>query len=134
MSPPRLGALIPMLSVVDLQATRAFYCDRLGFRTLSAFGEPDPRWCMLERDAVRLMFNQPPPPTADEPPRTGDFQIFYFYPDDVGALHAAWRSAGLNVGALRVTRYGMKEFELRDPDGYWLWFGQNTDEPPTVTE
>ena len=32
---------------------------------------------------------------------------------------------------LRVTYYGMQEFELRDPDGYWLWFGEDTDEPPT---
>jgi hypothetical protein len=24
----------------------------------------------------------------------------------------------------------MKEFELEDPDGYQLWFGEDTDEPP----
>jgi len=22
-------------------------------------------------------------------------------------------------------------FELLDPDGYWLWFGEDTDEAPT---
>jgi hypothetical protein len=33
-----------------------------------------------------------------------------------------------------VTGYGMKEFELRDPDDIWLWFGQDTTEPPTLTE
>ncbi|KAB2912201.1 MAG: hypothetical protein F9K29_19985 [Hyphomicrobiaceae bacterium] len=38
--------------------------------------------------------------------------------------HAAWKSKGLSVDGLRVTDYGMTEFELRDPDGYWLWFGQ----------
>jgi hypothetical protein len=27
--------------------------------------------------------------------------------------------------------YGMQEFELRDPDGHILWFGQETDERPT---
>jgi hypothetical protein len=30
--------------------------------------------------------------------------------------------------------YDMKEFEFRDPDVYRLWFGQDTDEPPTVAE
>jgi len=35
---------------------------------------------------------------------------------------------------LRVTVYGMKEFEVRDPDDIWLWFGQPTDEPATVRE
>jgi hypothetical protein len=40
----------------------------------------------------------------------------------------------LAVTDLRITVYGMKEFELRDPDGIWLWFGQGTSEPPTVRE
>jgi hypothetical protein len=71
---------------------------------------------------------------ADLPRRAKDFQIFYCYPDDVVALHAAWRDKGLPVTDLRVTVYGMKEFELRDLDGYWLWFGQSTSEPATVRE
>ena len=68
------------------------------------------------------------------PRRAKDFQIFYFYPDDVRALHADWKAKGLAVTDLRVTGQGMREFELRDPDGYWLWFGQDTSDPPTVSE
>jgi catechol 2,3-dioxygenase-like lactoylglutathione lyase family enzyme len=127
-----LNALIPMLSVADLERTTAFYCGRLGFRVLNSFGRPKPVWCMLERDKVRLMFNQPP--GTEVVPRPKDHQVYYFYPDKVAALHAEWKSAGLAVTDLRVTIYGMKEFELRDPDGYWLWFGEDTDESPTVTE
>ena len=131
----KLETLIPMLSVIDLKQTMAFYCDRLGFRVINTFGDEEPRWCMLERDGVKLMFNQPPRAEMDELPRRAkDFQIFYFYPDDIVALHRAWKSAELDVGDLRVAIYGMKEFELRDPDGYWLWFGQSTTEPATVTE
>ena len=124
-----------MLAVADLRRTMAFYCERLGFNPVNTFGSPEPRWCMLERDGVKLMFNQPPAAELrDLPLRAKDFQIFYFYPDDVAGLHATWNSAGLKTTELRVTIYGMKEFELRDPDGYWLWFGQSTAEPPTVTE
>jgi catechol 2,3-dioxygenase-like lactoylglutathione lyase family enzyme len=126
-----LKSLVPMLSVNDLGRTIAFYSGRLGFRVRNTFGTP-PVWCMLERDGVELMFNQPPAAhMAALPPHTRDFQVFYFYPDDVVALHATWKSAGLPVTDLRVTIYGMKEFELRDPDGIWLWFGQGTDEAPT---
>jgi len=131
-----LNSLIPMLSVVDLNRTMAFY-DRLGFRVINSFGDDpaDPRWCMLERDKVRLMFNQPPREEMEGlPARARDFQIFYFYPDDVPALHACWKAAGLAVSDPRVTMYGMKEFELRDPDGYWLWFGETTNEPLIETE
>ncbi len=130
-----LQRLTPMLSVADLKQTIAFYCDELGFRCLHSFGSPAPVWCHLQRDAVDLMFNQPPAAEmAELPLRAKDFQIFYFYPDDVAALHTAWKAKGLSVTDLRVTGYGMKEFELRDPDGYWLWFGQGTSEPATVAE
>lgn len=128
----KLTTLVPMLSVSDLKRTMSFYGERLGFDVLNSFGEPEPKWCMLARDDVRIMFNQPPPDELDALPRRAkDFQVFYFYPDDVAALHTAWRSAGLSVSDLRVTDYGMKEFELRDPDGYWLWFGQETSDAPT---
>jgi catechol 2,3-dioxygenase-like lactoylglutathione lyase family enzyme len=131
----QLNSLVPMLSVSDLKRTMAFYCDRLGFRVVNRFGDPDPVWCMLARDNVRLMFNQPHTEEIKELPRRAkDFQIYYLYPSDVAGLHAAWKAAGLPVTDLRVAIYGMKEFELRDPDGYWLWFGQHTDDPATVTE
>ncbi len=131
----QLKRLVPMLSVADLARTIGFYCNELGFRCTGQFGDPDPVWCFLERDGVALMFNQPP---AEEmtglPQRAKDFQIYYCYPDDVVALHQAWQQRGLSVTDLRVTEYGMREFELRDPDGYWLWFGQNASDPPTVQE
>ena len=114
----KLKSLVPMLSVVDLRRTIAFYCDELGFRCTGKFGDPDPVWCTLQRDGVSLMFNQPPAAEmAGLPRRAKDFQVFYFYPDDVVALHQAWTHKGLPVGDLRVTEYRMREFELRDPDG-----------------
>lgn len=128
----RLKSLTPMLSVLDLGQTMAFYTDRLGFRVRSAFGDP-PIWCTLERDGVTIMFNQPSAAEMAALPRhTRDYLVLYFYPDDVAALHAAWSAAGLRVTNLRTTVYGMKEFELRDPDGIWLWFGQDTDEAATT--
>jgi catechol 2,3-dioxygenase-like lactoylglutathione lyase family enzyme len=130
-----LKALIPMLSVTDLERTIAFYRDELGFAVVNSLGSPDPVWCMLRRDSVSLMFNQPPECSeATSPRRAKDFQIFYFYPEDVRALHAGWKVRGLPVSDLRVTDYGMREFELRDPDGYWLWFGEPTTNPATMDD
>ena len=124
-----------MLAGKDLRATMAFY-QRLGFRVAGMFGEPEPVWCELERDSVALMFNAPPRREVerDVPAKSRDYQIYYFNSDDVAGLRAAWERDGLAVTDLRVTVYGMKEFELRDPDGHWLWFGQATDEAPTVRE
>jgi uncharacterized glyoxalase superfamily protein PhnB len=130
-----LQRLTPMLSVADLKRTMAFYCDDLGFRCTGTFEDPEPVWCHLERDDVHLMFNQPPASEiAELPRRARNFQILYFYPDDVAALHAALKAKGLAVSDLRVAIYGMKEFELRDPDGIWLWFGEATSELATEKE
>lgn len=131
----KLKSLTPMLSVADLRRTMAFYCDRLGFLVAAQFGEPDPVWCTLRRDGFTLMFNQPPAADMESmPPGAKDRQVYYFYPDNVAALHHRWKTDALPVTDLRVTEYRMLEFELRDPDGYWLWFGQETDKPATVRE
>lgn len=124
-----------MLAVTDLQRTIAFYCDGLGFRCTDTFGDP-PVWCTLVRDGWELMFNAPPRESLEQdvPRKSKDYQVYYFNATDVVALHAECRERGLAVTDLRVTVYGMKEFELRDPDDYWLWFGQESDEPPTVRE
>jgi catechol 2,3-dioxygenase-like lactoylglutathione lyase family enzyme len=130
-----LLTLRPMLAVTDLRRTIDFYCGKLGFHCRSTFGDPAV-WCNLERDGVSLMFNAPPADDVrrDVPLRSRDYSIFYFNVADVLALRAELAGRGVDVSDLRVTVYGMKEFEVRDPDGIWLWFGQPTDEPATVSE
>ncbi len=130
---PHLTSIRPMLATSDLQRTINFYTGKLGFNLAATAGTV---WCHLSRDGVDLMFNAPPAAdiARDVPQKSRNYQIFYFYPDDVAALHAEFTSRGVTCTPLRVTVYGMKEFEVRDPEGYWLWFGEPTDEHPTVTE
>jgi catechol 2,3-dioxygenase-like lactoylglutathione lyase family enzyme len=134
-SASQITSIRPMLAVTDAQRTIRFYCEKLGFACVDTFGDP-PRWCALRRDGQEMMFNSPPPECIrrDVPRPSKNYQIFYFNSDDVVALRDEFKSRGVAVSDLRVTVYGMKEFEVRDPDDYWLWFGQPTDEPPTVTE
>ena len=135
-----LKSLVPMLAVADVERTIGFYCGMLGFTCVNTFGlvgygSPKPGWCHLKRDGVGLMFSSHL--KDDEPgvpPGEKSFQVYYFYPDDIRALHAEWSAGGVPVTDLRVTGYGMREFEIRDPDGYWLWFGEDTKDPPTVRE
>jgi catechol 2,3-dioxygenase-like lactoylglutathione lyase family enzyme len=125
--------LRPMLAVTDLRRTIEFYCGQLGFRCRETFGDP-PVWCDLERDGAAIMFNMPPDERVrrDVPRASRDYSVFYCNVADVVALHAEFATRGVPVSDLRVTVYGMREFEVRDPDGIWLWFGQPTDDPPTV--
>lgn len=128
-------SLTPMLSVIDLARTIAFYRDALDFEVVGDF-EPGGKmvWCCLEREGVRIMFNEIPDAWVEASDREArKFQIYYFKLDDAVALHAEVSARGFACTPLRVTIYNTKEFEMRDPDHSWLWFGQETDEPPTVT-
>ena len=131
----KLEQMRPMLAVTDLQRTIKFYCEKLGFTCLGTFGDP-PVWCDLERDGVGMMFNAPPAECVrkDVPATSREYSIYYFNTPDAAALRDEFASRGVEVTDLRVTVYEMKEFEVRDPDGIWLWFGQPTDEPPTGRE
>jgi hypothetical protein len=64
------------------------------------------------------------------PQRAKHFQIFHFCSDDVAAPYAGWKGAELSISELHMTDDGKREFEPRDPDGFWLWFGQKTSETP----
>lgn len=122
----KITGLVPMLSVTDLSRTIAFYRDLLGFRVVSTYDHQGrTTWAALERDGVEIMFNQAPGAWVESRDRSArDFQVYYFGVDDVRALHAALTARGLACSPLRTTDYQMQEFELRDPDHYWLWFGE----------
>jgi len=131
----RVTNLRPMIAVQDLPAVIRFYVEKLGFNCSGLFGNP-PVWGEVERDGTAVMLNAPPAADVrrDVPRRSKDYLIHYFNSDDLAALHAEFAGRGVDVSPVRVTVYGMKEFEVRDPEGNWLWFGQETDEAPTVTE
>jgi len=119
-----------MLGVADVQRSLDFYADTLGFKETDRFEhEGTLCWAHVCAGAKNeLMLTQM---EEIEAGRTGRMQLFlYFYPDDVLTLHSSLRAKAYKVSDLRVTFYQMKEFELEDPDGYQLWFGQYTDEPP----
>jgi catechol 2,3-dioxygenase-like lactoylglutathione lyase family enzyme len=132
----KMRGIVPMLSVRDLARTLGFYRDALGFELVNSFpNATSPSWCMLSSGGAVLMFNQVPSGSASGEAKLGTrFQIFYFYPPDVAALHADLTARKLAVSPLRVTVYGMKEFNVEDPDGYKLLFGEPTKDPPTVKE
>jgi len=137
-----LRNLVPMLAVESGERTVDFYVNKLGFTLLNSMQfEGRLGWCILGAGGprgdgpdcpwrVEIMFSvRGAECGADRDTRKG--VIMYFYPEDVVALHALCKSRGVKVSDLRVTFYHMKEFDLEDPDGYQLWFGQETSEPPT---
>lgn len=110
-------ALTPMLQTSDMDRTIAWYSDVLGFRCVSRMGDG---WCRLEQDGVSLMFMRndhvgSPHATATQ----------YIYVDDVDALWSRLEGRVAAEWGPEDMPYGLREFAIKDPDGYLLSFGQS---------
>jgi catechol 2,3-dioxygenase-like lactoylglutathione lyase family enzyme len=133
----RIKRLTPMLNVSNIERSLDFYQKLAGFELVSPREAVDRwRWAWIRSGGGELMLPESGGPATrvgqvDPSREEGWPAIYYCYPEDVAALHAEVKGKALQVSDLRVTFYGMKEFEVRDPDGHILWFGQATDEPPT---
>jgi glyoxylase I family protein len=126
----------PLLNVESVSRSIEFYRDHLGFRVTQEWEDDGRiRRASLETSGVRLMLNEPH--DVDNRDRRcrhtyGD-AVFYFTIDDVDSLHTRLNSTGILVGDLANEHYGMREFYVRDPDGYELGFGTPVSELKVVT-
>ena len=127
----RLNKLVPMLNVSDIDHSLDFYRRALDFEIVS---DPtlvkDWRWATIRSGETELMLaetdHDPGLSRHADPQQDIDWPcLFYFYPDDVIALHGRVEQKGFGPTRLQTTAYGMTEFSLRDPDGHALSFGQD---------
>ena len=118
--------LTPMMETQDLHATIKFYTEVIGFAVRDTF-EDDGRtvWCSLYKDNVDIMFNLP-----NAVMNYGRILLtgsLYFYVDDVDAL---WEKVKDKVEVLYAPEnfiYNMREFGIKDNNGYVLNFGTPTE-------
>jgi uncharacterized glyoxalase superfamily protein PhnB len=113
----KMNRLIPMLPVQSMPASVEFY-QKLGFNVERRNDEWG--WAMLSFGECRLMVDQ----SINRQRQAPRHSVIYLYPENIVEYHRQLRSSGLNVPDLQVTFYGMTEFRLDDPDGNWLWIGQ----------
>ena len=119
-----MKSVSPMIHVPDVGATAAWY-QALGFEVVDTNedeGEID--WVMLTWGDTVIMFNAGGRPTnADR--REVDL---YVTTDDIDILHQRLRDRVDVVEAPHETFYGMREFTVRDPNGFWVTFGETMPE------
>lgn len=119
----------PLLPVDDVQEVVRFYQDTLGFEVVASRQEQgELEWCRLRSGKVELMFYSPMA-DGDAPAELPDRKaiILYLVPEDLSLLHRQLGSGGWKVSAIRATYYGMDEFDMQDPAGYTVMFGQVSD-------
>lgn len=112
--------LVPALLVREMRETLAFY-ERLGFRlTGSHPSRAEATWAEVRRDSVVLQFHTEP--ACGSPPHPVFSGTFYIFPESVAALAGELRGKVEFACGPEVMDYGMYEFGVQDPNGYFIAF------------
>ena len=127
MTRPAISGISPFFIVQDLARALSFYRDRLGFEVI--YQGPDPEdlfFGIVRRGGAMIMFKDvgiaPLPNSRREPGARWDAYLDVPDPDALAAELAA-QNVELSE-PLKDTEDGLRGFELKDPEGYVLFFGR----------
>ena len=122
-----IGAISPSFIVSDVVQTIAFYRDKLGFETRFLAPDQNPFFAIIGRDGAQIFIKSerdvsPVPNHTRHPHLRLDA---FVYASDPDALAADFADHGAEFSVpLKDTHDGLRGFEIRDPDGYVLFFGR----------
>ena len=115
-----LETSIPVLRTGDYPRAHEFYTRIMGFECVEEGGDPA-RFGIFKRDRATVFvdgWNG-----VDAPYK---HWRAYFHVADLDAAEADFRTKGANITReIENTVYGMREFEVTDPDGNVLCFGMD---------
>lgn len=116
--------IVAMIHVPDVNATAAWYAS-IGFEIRNVNCEPDGGeidWALLRLGQSEIMLSLGGHPSS-APRREFDL---YTHVDDVDGLRRRLDGKAKIIEDLHDTFYGMREFIIRDCNGFWITFGQPT--------
>jgi len=129
MNEPEIGGISPFFIVKDVATAFAFYCDKLGFEVVFQ-GEPDDLFFGIVKRGPAMIFLKDigvepvPNHTRDIKKGIARWDAYVSVPDP-DALAAEFASRGVELlQPLKDTDDGLRGFELKDADGYVLFFGR----------
>jgi predicted enzyme related to lactoylglutathione lyase len=112
------------LGARDIASTAAFWRDVLGFDARET-GEQNTIELVSGEARIRVGSSDWAPDFSGEARAPGP-AIVFFQTSNVEAMHTAVRERGGEPSELeKVNGIKMRVFEIRDPDGHVLWFGQS---------
>ena len=124
--PIKFANVRPMLAVKSMDDTILFYRNLLGFECVNRLEG----WAALRKDGVEIMISLPNEHEPFEKPAlTGSL---YFNTADVDELWDEIKDKASVVYPLENFYYGMREFAIRDNNGYILQFGQEITDPAQI--
>ncbi|HAQ38518.1 MAG TPA: hypothetical protein PLU49_05560 [Saprospiraceae bacterium] len=135
--------LTPNLEVSDIRETVLFYEQNLGFQLIMAVAEDQSGidqslsegsvyvYAMMQKDDVELMFQRTDSFKTDvslaEGLPIGASVSFYMDIEGIADFYHGLKEKNLILTELKTTWYGMREFYLKDNNGYILGFAEKND-------
>lgn len=109
-----------VLAVKDVRESIAFYTNKLGFRLSFSWSDP-PTYAVLVRGGVSIHLTE----RADGLIPSAEHCVLYIFVFDVEKIYQQCVDAGVAVMNVPEERdYQMKDFDIKDPDGYIISFGR----------
>ncbi len=130
MTKPEISGIAPFFIVKNVPAAMSFYRDRLGFDvTFQGPGDDDIFFAIVQRGAAMIMLKDvgvDPVPNCTRDINKGIARWdAYLYVPDPDALAAEFSSRNVEfVQPLKDDDDGLRGFEIKDADGYVLFFGR----------
>lgn len=116
-------SLQPVLSVPDVRATAEYYRDKLGFTIGFLFGEP-PTYAGLWLGTWTATGANIHLSRRDGPPPVDSLSMYINVGPEIDELYGLYRTRGVQIlGEVERQPWGMREFAIRDCNGYVLRFG-----------
>ena len=122
--PGALGnRVLPCLLTANMRRTLDFYVDVLGFTQTGYYPiESEPIRTEVRRDGVALIFfSEGYRNVGDSPAFSG---TLYFFPDSLDVLADELQGRVPFEWGPEESQLGVREFAIRDPDGYLLVFAE----------
>ncbi|MCU0647673.1 MAG: VOC family protein [Gemmatimonadaceae bacterium] len=135
-SPRIVSPVSRVIGTRDMARARAFWCDMLGFEATPTTDNADALELRSGEARIRLGAHDWAPDFSGDGHAPGTAML-HFEVDDVDAMRATLLARGAPASAIeKVNWLKFRMFEVRDPDGHVLWFGQtyNVDMPARPVE
>ncbi len=136
----KINKLSPNFEVSNIKETVNFYKENFGFTLIMAVPESQDGveqtlsnskeyvYAMMQKDSVELMFQRSDSFKNDvffaKELNIGATVSFYMEIEGINEFYSALKSKNLQITELKTTWYGMKEFYVRDLNGYILSFAE----------
>lgn len=124
--------IVPVLSVKDVDATLAFYAEKLGFKTDMVLAGPDGANVFAGTSLGKATFMISRHKEGEDASHHGNGVVFMVYlPEDgdIDALYADVKRKGVAIlEELKTEYWGDRIFSVKDPDGYFLTISKTVEQ------